>query len=248
MPILTLKLNGKTLQTFPVVPERNIRIGRREDNDIMIQDSAVSGIHAEIESEGNSYYLTDFNSRNGTFVNKELVISRQLKDGDIVSIGNHSLEFSYEEDEVRPEERQLGDYQATMQIDTPIHRARLARSVAEIADRKIDKKPAHASAGVLTFLSEEQEPVNIDTDPIVIGKDPQCDIVVKGWLIGKRVAQIYQKSGLFYLRPLETRSRMKINYRPIKSEVVLKEFDVIEIGSVTLQFHLQNRNTSGNDI
>ncbi len=245
MPILTLKLNGKTLQTYPVTPEKNIRIGRREDNDIMIRDTAVSGIHAEIESEGNSYYLTDFNSRNGTFVNKELVISRQLKDGDIVSIGNHSLEFSYEENEVRPEEKKSGDYQATMQIDTPIHRAKLARSVAEIADRKIDNKPVPVSAGVLTFLSGEQEPVHISTEPITIGKDPQCDIVVKGWLVGKQMAQIYQKSGSFYLRPLEARSKMKINYRPVKSEVVLKEFDVIEIGSITLQFHLQNRDPSG---
>src|SRR6056297_3552823 len=102
MPYLVLKSGQQKLKTFRLEPSRKIRIGRSKNNDITVDDSSVSSIHAELEQEGSHFYLTDFNSRNGTFVNKELVISRRLSHGDVISIGNHTLVFAYAKDEQRP--------------------------------------------------------------------------------------------------------------------------------------------------
>jgi type VI secretion system protein ImpL len=65
-----------------------IRIGRQSDNDLAFdpqKDASVSGYHAEISREGESYFLRDLQSRNGTFVNSRKIESPiQLEDGDLV--------------------------------------------------------------------------------------------------------------------------------------------------------------------
>ena len=65
-----------------------IRIGRQIDNDLAFdprRDASVSGYHAEISREGESYFVRDLQSRNGTFVNSRKIDSPiQLEDGDLL--------------------------------------------------------------------------------------------------------------------------------------------------------------------
>jgi serine/threonine protein kinase len=58
--------DGKT-RLIPVQSER-MTIGRAEDNDIVVDDTIVSGHHARIHFDGQSYFLIDLDSRNGTFL------------------------------------------------------------------------------------------------------------------------------------------------------------------------------------
>ena len=85
--------------TFPV-EGNEVRIGRRPDNDIQINESAVSGHHAHIEIEDNAdlgvkdYFLLDDDSKNGTFINDVRVQGRQrLTNGDIVRIAFNRFQF-----------------------------------------------------------------------------------------------------------------------------------------------------------
>jgi phosphoserine phosphatase RsbU/P len=48
-------------------------IGRHPDCDIVVDDNSVSRRHAQIRRQGNQYFISDLNSRNGTLVNRELV-------------------------------------------------------------------------------------------------------------------------------------------------------------------------------
>lgn len=66
-----------------------ITIGRAFDNDIVIQDKAVSKKHLKItlNSQG-EYLLEDLGSTNGTFVNGKLVRTCKLQPNDVVKIGN----------------------------------------------------------------------------------------------------------------------------------------------------------------
>ena len=65
-----------------------IRIGRQSDNDLTFdpqRDASVSGYHAEISREGESYFVRDLQSRNGTFLNSRKIDSSvQLEDGDLL--------------------------------------------------------------------------------------------------------------------------------------------------------------------
>ncbi|MFW5937122.1 MAG: FHA domain-containing protein, partial [Desulfosalsimonas sp.] len=210
-----------------------ICIGRAEKNEIPINDTAVSTLHAEIEAEGKHFFLTDFNSRNGTFVNRELVISRRLAHGDVISVGNHTLVFVYDKDEKKPAPSEPADYQATMQLDTHEHRARLAKSVAEFTEPE-EKK---AQAAVITFLSKQTASKRLEKAETWIGKDPGADLRVRGWRVDKTEAKIEKRPDGYYLCPVSRKPRIRVNYESISSAVQLREFDVIEVGASMLQFH-----------
>lgn len=68
-------------------------IGRKSDNDIVIDNLAVSGKHARILFMGGEAFLEDLDSTNGTFVNSEKTKKHLLKNGDLITIGQHQLKF-----------------------------------------------------------------------------------------------------------------------------------------------------------
>ena len=68
-----------------------ITIGRNADNDIQIDNMAVSGYHARILKDADHHSIEDLNSTNGTFVNEEKITTRVLKENDKITIGKHTL-------------------------------------------------------------------------------------------------------------------------------------------------------------
>jgi len=78
-----------------------MRIGRASDNEIIINDDAVSSYHALItirqaprNEKVREYILEDLDSTNKTFVNNKAISQHLLQEGDIVRIGNTRLKFS----------------------------------------------------------------------------------------------------------------------------------------------------------
>ena len=235
MPFLTLYLNGKVLGEYPLERNKTVKIGRQEGNDIMINDSSVSGNHAQVEFENERFFLTDQHSKNGTFVNKQLVISRELKHGDGITIGNHKLIFKYTPKENHPVDDEETMDQATMAIDTSQHRSKLAHSISKM----VSIHPENQMLGILSFLSGDRPPVKLDKEKITIGKSASSDVIAKGFMVGQTAAVINRHDGHYTISCLEGRAKLKVNYKTVKSVVRLNEFDVIEIGSVKMQFHSQ---------
>lgn len=93
MPIIALKFKEKIIDKFLMESGQTITIGRKESNDITIDNLAVSGIHARIDSVSATFILTDLQSTNGTFVNEQLVSTHTLRNHDIIIIGKHQLIF-----------------------------------------------------------------------------------------------------------------------------------------------------------
>ena len=71
-----------------------IRLGRGNDNDIVLLDIAVSRNHARIERHDEGFCLIDLDSGNGTYVNGGRVQRSELYDGDRVELGNSLMEFA----------------------------------------------------------------------------------------------------------------------------------------------------------
>ena len=78
MPNLILKFKDTKINDFLLDQGRNITIGRREGNDIVIENLAVSGMHAKIDAIDKGYLLTDLKSKNGTFVNGQLIATDKI--------------------------------------------------------------------------------------------------------------------------------------------------------------------------
>jgi len=84
-----------------------LTLGRTGDNQVQIDDLAVSNTHAQIISETDdsnktSYFLIDLGSTNGSFVNEAKVKKKQLHHKDIVRIGWNMFTF-IDENEVNLE-------------------------------------------------------------------------------------------------------------------------------------------------
>jgi hypothetical protein len=90
---LTLTLDGQELAQYELEKER-YTIGRLADNDIHIDNMAVSGHHALIINILKDSFLEDLNSTNGTYVNGKLVKKHALQEGDVITIGRHALKYS----------------------------------------------------------------------------------------------------------------------------------------------------------
>ena len=92
MAKLSLKFQERVLREV-ALSAGVVTIGRQPDNLLRIDNPAVSGHHAKIYWEGGHCILEDCESFNGTYVNNRRIGKLTLKDGDVVLIGKHTLEF-----------------------------------------------------------------------------------------------------------------------------------------------------------
>src|ERR1700693_4035275 len=92
MARLVLSLDGQVMAEYNMNKER-YTIGRLPDNDIRIDNAAVSGHHSLIINILNDSFLEDLNSTNGTYVNGKLIKKHALQHGDVITVGRHQLRF-----------------------------------------------------------------------------------------------------------------------------------------------------------
>ena len=98
MPKIFLKFNEQVLKEIPLDKPR-LTIGRKPDNDLVIDNPAMSGHHALIFSEEGVFFIEDLGSTNGTFVNDAKIHKEKLKNNDRVALGAHVLIY---QDEITP--------------------------------------------------------------------------------------------------------------------------------------------------
>ncbi len=97
MARLMLSLDGQVLAEYNMNKER-YTIGRLPDNDIRIDNPAVSGHHSLIINILNDSFLEDLNSTNGTYVNGKLIKKHAMQHGDVITVGHHQLRFVDQQD------------------------------------------------------------------------------------------------------------------------------------------------------
>lgn len=80
---------NSNLKRGSVIPIGNeIRIGRKEDNQLPLDDSYVSNYHAKIFIKNNQIFIEDLGSTNGTILNGKRINGKvPLKSGDDIAIG-----------------------------------------------------------------------------------------------------------------------------------------------------------------
>ncbi len=70
-----------------------ITVGRASDNDVIVDDPLVSRHHCQLKLQHGAYGFVDLGSRNGSQVNGQAVQEIALGPGDLIRIGNTSIEF-----------------------------------------------------------------------------------------------------------------------------------------------------------
>jgi len=111
MARLILSLDNQVLAEYNMTKER-YTVGRLPDNDVRIDNPAVSGHHSLIINILNDSFLEDLNSTNGTYVNGKLIKKHALQHGDVITIGHHQLRFS----DHQTSETEQDEFEKTMVI------------------------------------------------------------------------------------------------------------------------------------
>jgi hypothetical protein len=231
MPVLTLKFKDEVIKDYRLEKGQSMTIGRRTDNNMVIDNLAVSGSHAKIDSVGDGFVLTDLQSKNGSFVNEELIASHWLKNSDAITIGKHTILFNYTGGEEIPEEKK-GDMNQTMVLKSDKYKEMLAKNVPSGTEEVIEEK---GPSGSLSFLTGGEGEITLDKKITKVGKASTCDIIAKGFSVGKISATISKRPDGYFFNYVEG-AKPKINGKAIDTSVKLNDFDVIEIGSVKMNF------------
>ncbi len=142
MARLILSLDGQTLAEYNMTKER-YTVGRLPDNDIRIDNAAVSGHHSLIINILNDSFLEDLNSTNGTYVNGKLIKKHALQHGDVITVGHHQLRYVDDQAQQAPED----EFEKTMVIEPTRDLERQVAKAARAAEAAAAKEtPAAAAA------------------------------------------------------------------------------------------------------
>jgi len=197
--------------------KERVTIGRHADNDVCLNDKAVSGHHAVIISILSDSFLEDLDSTNGTLVNSKQVAKHPLSNGDTITIGRNSMRY---------ESEQSGgeDFEQTM-ILRPAQVAAAMNTPAPAAENKPQTGRLRVESG-----SNSGRELELTKALTTIGKP------------GVQVAAITKRADGFYIvhvggatggkRPLVNGSEIDTQARMLTAN------DTIEIAGTTMRFLL----------
>jgi hypothetical protein len=82
-------------QTFPLT-HSVVNIGRRPDNDLVIDDARISRLHAQLRAIKGHFVIFDLDSTGGTSVNGQKIHQWLLSAGDVISLAGIPLVYGQE--------------------------------------------------------------------------------------------------------------------------------------------------------
>ena len=239
-------------------------IGRLPDNEIQVDNLAVSGHHAKIYWDVDHYVIEDNNSLNGTYLNGTRISRHPLKDGDSILIGKHTLEFKDAGEEAQTES--IAEAQApvpkldnTVMLDTRKMKEMLAGGSQPASSGKTVSLPAGGSP-VSTVMYEPPKPrpsekigvlsvIDGKTDQsqylltgkmFVIGKSEMASIKLRGWFAPKMAAIISKRENEYVISASEKGTTVIVNGQEISGQRALGEGDIIEVAKIKMAFGFQS--------
>jgi pSer/pThr/pTyr-binding forkhead associated (FHA) protein len=228
---LILSLNNSVLGEYPLDKER-IVLGRKAENDIQVDNLAVSGQHAAIITILSDSFLEDLESTNGTYVNGKLVKKHALKNGDVISIGKHELK--YVNDEATDED----EFEKTMIIRPGM--ASHAAAAAKAEEQVPAAAPAGGGAAAPAAAAAEASLPNGKIQ-VLSGPGAGKELELKKALItlgrpGVQVAVITRRPQGYFITHVEGKHPV-VNGESIGGQARgLKDHDVVELAGVKMEF------------
>jgi pSer/pThr/pTyr-binding forkhead associated (FHA) protein len=230
MARLVLSLDGQVMAEYNMNKER-YTIGRLPDNDIRIDNAAVSGHHSLIINILNDSFLEDLNSTNGTYVNGKLIKKHALQHGDVITVGHHQLRF-VEDDE------QQDEFEKTMVIQPSARPVEKLRAAAEVAG-------TNTATGKSRALTDGAAAVKKAKLQVLSGAFAGREVELSKALTtlgrpGIQVAAITRRAEAYYIVHVDSGKENDfplLNGTPIGAQATrLNDNDVIQLAGVKMGF------------
>jgi predicted component of type VI protein secretion system len=257
MPKLILKFEAAVLKEVTVGP-RPVTIGRAPDNDIQIDNLAVSSHHARVFMEESRLVLEDLNSLNGTFVNNQKIQRVNLKQADQILIGKHHVVIDMGgaiDAPAIPDAKKVvaPKVEETMVLDTKKRKEMLQQALSPAPavpaaasgpagphDKTQPVPPAapppraRVATLVISEGSTDQHEYLLSSKLTVIGKSDMATIKLKGWFKPKVAAQINKRDDGYFIGPAD--KVPTVNGQAIHGPTKLNEGDLIVVAGVKMNF------------
>jgi FHA domain len=235
MATIQIIFNGEVLQERKLAKE-TMTIGRKGDNDIQLDNLAVSGHHAKILTVLNDSFIEDMNSTNGTYLNGSLINKKPLTHHDVIKIGKHEIKYINENAQpgdafgktmiINPDSDGMQETEGSAAIDQSV--SRLAAEIASSDKGSISQKQAKIR---LTSGANTGKELSLTKALTTLGKP------------GVQVAAITRRpTGYFliYIDGGDSTGRPKVNNKEIGSSAYeLKNSDEIEVAGVKMCFFIE---------
>jgi pSer/pThr/pTyr-binding forkhead associated (FHA) protein len=236
MAKLILSFHGSTVGETELGKEYTT-IGRKSDNDIQVDNLAVSGHHARVIRILNDYFLEDLDSTNGTSVNGSPVRKHALQDGDRIDIGKHQLLFVNE-----AQEESADDLEKTVVMNF--------QAMGHLAGQPPAQPAAPAPAPAAAPQPAPEPAPNAARLQILSGPNSgrELKLVKEVTTLGKKGVQVVaitrRHHGYFMVQidggPDNTR-RLVVHGAPVGPQAYhLQDQDVVEMAGVKMGFFLDD--------
>jgi hypothetical protein len=262
MAELFLKFEDRILQEF-LLSGGTVTIGRQPDNVLRIDNPAVSGHHARIYAEAGHYVIEDCESFNGTYINGQRVNKAELKHGDNLTIGKHTVEFRDEVDQIvvapmgnpNADRPKLPQLDPTMVLDTAkakemlVKAAAASSSVGPVVVRKISTPqgkstvnvmpPVLQTIGTLTIVrgKTDQQKYVLTSKLTLVGRSKMAGIRLKRWFTPRVAALIYRSEDGYCIAASESNVKITVNDIAVEGgQRQLAPGDVIEVAGIKAVF------------
>lgn len=241
MPKLILSMDGLVLKEIELNKERT-SIGRKPNNDIQIDNLAISGQHAVITCILNDAFLEDQNSTNGTYVNGQSVKKHVLHHNDVIELGKYRIKYiadpaqpgmtasemvetsALKPFELSPTETDVGVRAGGAPTETQV----LAAGALERAEKAVAANPDRM--GVIQVLSgaNSGRELELVKSLTTLGKP------------GKQVVVITRRPHGYFITHVEGASFPLVNGAAIDAQAhLLKDHDIIDLAGVKMEFFLR---------
>ena len=243
MARLILSLDGQVLAEYNMTKER-YTVGRLPDNDVRIDNAAVSGHHGLIINILNDSFLEDLNSTNGTYVNGKLIKKHALTHGDVITIGHHHLRFV----DSQVESSEQDEFERTLVIQPgQVNEARLKAATDSVAPaaQAAAAAPAAAAPSAAASAAEKGAPARPAKLQVLSGQFAGRELELAKTLTtlgrpGVQVAAISRRADGYYVVHVESSKAGDfplVNGQPIGPQARrLHDNDVVTLAGVKMGF------------
>ncbi len=221
MPKIIVRHQNQTLNECTLHPGVNT-IGRLPTHTVCIENLGISRNHAFIlgDKDLKVFVLEDLKSLNGTYVNKKRIHKHLLQSGDVITIGQHALEY-------REDGEGSGSVSTLGGTKTQSGQSSEASGVAH------DGIPA---GDYLEDLTDGKR-YALDKDILYFGNSSVDDIEIPGFMVGKNFASLNRKGSVWVANLLVKRfSHLRLNAEDIVSAKI-KDRDILDVAGMRFRFY-----------
>ncbi len=225
MAHLTLMVQGREVRRFVLNPTVTT-IGRAQDNDIVINNLALSRRHAEVHFRQGRYEVQDIGSQNGVFINAERIRGTRLLDpDDMITLGTYQFVFCDE---------------PSRDPDVTGARARREAALRESDDLASSANDLGADEPmpllVLKYNDVELQRFVLRDEPCLIGRGKDCDIQIAERRLSRRHCRVRAEGVRVILEDLGSQNGTFVNRRRIPERRELQHGDLLNFAEYSIHF------------